>query len=237
MTVSADVLQALMIDALTRQDAAGDYPTGIAGNWFSPRDWPTTPGEMPIGMVQSPKERKEGLGRSGAPQFTVTTTIRLVARVTAKAATGDAGAMAALSAIATLQRQIEIAVINDYELRRHIQQYTSVDVVNGVKDEAEYHVAELVMDFALEFYQGPEDFQPTAGTPIEQLTIYADLVNVFSPTGDYSGTDEGLLFPAEIMPSPRTAGPDGRAEGVVFIAVPTVLDFSDPNDSGLLPPI
>jgi hypothetical protein len=209
MTVTADVLQDLMVTALTGA-------TGAGARVYAPRDWPTKTDDMPILLVQSPRERKEGLGRSGAPQFTVTTTIRVVARVTAPAQTGDRGAQAALAAIGVLQRQIEVAAINSYELRKAIQQFTSVDVVTGVKSDAELHIAELVMDFALEFYQGPEDFAPIASSPIEQLALYADLVNVFSPTGVFAAPP----FAGQATASPRTSGPDGRPEGAVLIDLP-----------------
>jgi hypothetical protein len=208
--ITSDVLQGLMVAAMMGATAAGT-------NVFAPRDWPTDTSEMPILLVQSPSEVKENAaGRSGPPQFTVTTTIRVVGRVTAKAQTGDAGAMAALAATGVLQRQIEVAVINNYALRRAIQQFSSVTVKNGVSAEGEQHIAELVMDFALEFYQGPEDFAPNPSSVLEQFAIYADLVNVFSPTGTFAGTP----FAGQAHPSPRTSGPDGRAEGAAVINIP-----------------
>lgn len=210
MTVTSDVLQGLMVTALLGA-------TGAGARVYAPRDWPTTADEMPILLVQSPSEHKQSLGRSGAPQFTVTATIRVVGRLTAKASAGDAGAAAALSAVGVLQRQIEIAVINNYDLERQIQQISSVAVTNSVTTDAELHIAELVMDFALEFYQGPEDFAPIAATPLEELAIYADLVNVFSPTGTFVGAEP---FAAGINPAPRTAGPDGRPEAKALIELP-----------------
>lgn len=215
MTVTTDALQALLVAALTRA-TDGVYATGIGANWFAPRDWPTSPDEMPIGLVQSPKERKESEGRSGAQQFTVTTIIRVIARVVSKAGSGDAGAVAALAALGVLQRQIEVAVINDYDLTRQIQQFTSVDSTSGVKATGEFHTGELVMDFALEFYQGPEDFAPIAATPIEQMAIFADLLNVFSPAGDFLDAE-----PFDVaVPAPRDLGPDGRPEGAMLTDLP-----------------
>lgn len=232
MTVTADVLQGLVVAALLGPQG-GPAATGAGVNVFSPRDWPTTTDEMPIILVQSPSETKESLGRSGAQQFTVTATIRVVARVKALAQTGDQGAMAALAAIGVLQRQIEVAVINDYDLDQVIQQIASVAVKNGVSSEAEVHVAELVMDFAFEFYQGPEDFAPVVATPIDQLAVFADLVNVFSPTDTF---DPALEPFTAATPAPRTEGPDGRPEASISVDFtgPVIdsaaeLDFSDPG--------
>lgn len=210
MTTTSDTLQALMVAVLTGSTAAGDQV-------FAPRDWPTTPIETPILLIQSPTEHKESLGRSGAQQFTTTITIRVVGRLTGKAETGDAGAAAVLAALGVLQGQIERAVINSYDLTRAIQQIAAVDVQNGVKADAELHLGELVMDFHLETYEGPEDFAPIAATPIEEMAIFADLVNVFSPTGTF---DPALEPFTAARPAPRTEGPDGRPEASQLTTLP-----------------
>jgi hypothetical protein len=202
MTITtSDLLSGLLVTALTGN-------TGAGANVFAPRDWPTSLGVMPIILVNSPSERKESLGRN-VPQFTVTTTIRVVGRLTAAASTGDAGAGALQAALGVLQRQIEVAVINSYDLTKLIQQFAFVEVQNKVTSDAEQHVGELTMDFGLEFYQGPEAFFPTASTPLQELRIYSDLVNVFDPTGTYPSPP----FPGSVQPAPRTQGPDGRVEG------------------------
>lgn len=210
MSTTSDLLQSLMVAALTGSTAAG---TAV----FAPRDWPTTPGEMPILLIQSPTEHKQSLGRSGAQQFTTTVTIRVVGRMTAKAQSGDAGAGALLTALGLLQGQIEVAVINSYDLTCEIQQIAAVDVSNGVSSAAELHLGELVMDFHLETYEGPEQFAPVAASPIEQMALFADLVNVYSPTGTF---DPALEPFNAATPSPRTSGPDGRPEGKALFDLP-----------------
>jgi len=209
MGTTANQLQDDIVAVLTGATAAGDQV-------YSPRDWPTTPPETPILMVQSPIERKESLGRSSAQQFTTTITIRVVGRLTSKASTGDAGAVAVLAALGVLQDQIERAVINSYDLTRRIQQIAAVDVKNGVSSAAELHLGELVMDFHLETYEGPENFAPIPGTPIDEMAIYGDLVNVFSPHNTFTGTP----FDSAATPAPRTEGPDGRDEGALLITLP-----------------
>lgn len=232
--VTSGVLQNLVAAALAGKTAVG-------ANVFTPRTWPTTADEMPIILVQSPRETKQNSnGRTGPAEFFVTTTIRVVARVSAKAGSGDAGAVAAEFAVGLLQRQIEIAVINDDALRRAIQKFSSVEIETGVKSEGGLVFGELVMDLALEFYQGPEAFAPVVGTQFDELALYVDLLNVFSPTGVFADTP----FPGSATDPPRTSGPDGRAEGMILIGVDQtvpaplggVLDFSDPDLPGGLGP-
>lgn len=212
--VTDDILQQGMVDAITGHTAA-------LNNVFSPRSWPTAAGVMPIILVQSPSEEKLSLGRSGASQFTCVTTVRVVARVYAKEGSGDAGAKAALAAVAVLKRQIEVAVLNNQDLRDlGVQQFKRVRSISDVKSEGEVSFGELVMDFDLEFYQGPEDFHPLASDDFNELAIYFDLLNVFSPSGDFEGDPQATPFAADAVPAPRTTGPDGRAEAAAIIPLP-----------------
>lgn len=210
-----------MTDSAALQDGVVEAirtgPTAAGANVYSPRTWPTKPDVMPIVLVQSPTEEKTSLGRSGASQFNVVTTVRVVGRVYAKVAGDDAAAVAALAAVGVLQRQIEVAVINNQDLRAlGVQQFSFVRIVTQVKTEGEFTFGELVMDFGLEFYQGPEDFHPLASDPMAEIAIYADLVNVFSPSGTFDETP----FAADATPEPRTEGPDGRPEGMALIILP-----------------
>lgn len=210
MLVTDDILQGLVADALLNKTVA-------AARVYTPRTWPTTADEMPVLLVQSPSEEKVSEGRVTAQSFTVLATIRIVGRIYAKAGAGDAGAIAAQAALGVLKRQIAIAVINDYEIRRHIQQYKFVRSMARVDSQQGGLVfGELVMDLGLEFYQGPEDFAPVEGDPLEEIAIYADLLNIFSPTNIFAGTP----FAADATPPPRTSGPDGRAEGAALIILP-----------------
>lgn len=205
MTASAD-LRKLCQNALTGVTAA-------KSNVFSPLDRPTWEGNYPVIFLQTPAEDKESLGRNGAPQFTVTTTMRVIARVTAKQAVNDAGAAAAELALEQLQQQIEMALINYPPLMSLLQQFAWVRVQKQVSGDGALHIGELVMEIGMEFYQGPEDFYPIVGTPIEEVTIDIDLVNVY----DTSGTYPNPPFPDAVQPAPRTSGPDGRAEaGAIF---------------------
>lgn len=208
MTVSSDTLLAEVVALLTA-DLAGVTV-------YSPRSWNTPPAGMPEVMAQSPAEKKVSLGRSGASSFNCVMTLRLVGRVYAKVQANDAAAAAALAAVGVLQRAIEVSLINRTELRAAgVQEFQEVRVVTAVKTEGEYVFGELVFDLDLEFYQGPEDFAPIDGSVIDELAIYADLLNLFSPLGDFTADPHATPFADEAAPPPRTSGPDGRAEGAV----------------------
>lgn len=228
MIVTSDTIQDAIVAALTGATAAG-------ANVFTARDWQTPAAQMPVILVQSPNERKETVsGRNGPAAFNVMGTFRIVARVYAKAEAGDAGAMAALAAVQLLQRQIEVAVINAAPIWELVQQFSWVEVTNTVKKE-EYHFGELIMDLGLEFYQGADAFAQVVSDPFAELHVFADLVNVYDPAGDYSGTEVSQLFPGAIMPSPRTSGPDGRVEaGAAIVFGGPEFDFTNPDNALLL---
>lgn len=210
---TADDVMAAFIAALT---AAPD--TTVAGTRvFNPRSWPTPLGDLPILLLQSPVERKESLGPN-APSFDVIVHIKLQGRLTFKALPDDAGAALALDALATFQRQIERAVINNFALYRIISEIVSVDIVNEVKSEGNQPIAELTMDFACKFYQGPEAFAPPVLGTLDEMAIYMDLLNLYDPNGDYVPP---MVYDVET--SPRPSGPDGRVE------IGAVVKLDQPN--------
>lgn len=212
--MDADVAVDLVVDAIK----AGATMAGQ--NVFDPRSWPTELGDMPIVLVEMPSEEKAGHGRSGAPMFTGVVTVPVIGRLTAKALAGDAAAPALRAALGVLQRQIERAVVNDYALRRAIQKHAFIRAKRQVSAEGEQLVGQLAMEFGLEIYQGPEDFHPVEGEPLEELAIYADLLNVFSPTGDFAADPHATPWVADAEASPRDTGPDGRAEGAFVVTLP-----------------
>jgi hypothetical protein len=220
--ITSDALQALVVAGLLGPDpvppAVKVWPTAAQNKVFAPRDWPTAKDLYPCILVQSPKEVKDAVGQSGVPQFNVSSVIRIVARVASVASTGDAGAMLCLTALGVIQRQIEIAVINYTPLMLCLKRIGKVEVVNGVKADGEGHLGEVVLDFTLEFYQGPDAFAPIDGPTLAEIAIFGDLINVFDPTGAY----EGSPFPDSVLPAPRASGPDGRAElgGVIVLDNP-----------------
>lgn len=209
--------------------------TTAGGNVFAARTWPTWSGSYPIIWVHSPAEDKESLGRQGGPQFTVTATIRISARIQLKALPKNAAAAAMILALEEIQRQIERALINFPPLMSRLQQFSFIRSEMVESDEGDQNLGELVMDVGMEFYQGPEDFYLLEGplvpelfdpaaevagvqpiVPLEGLSVTNDLLNVVDSTGTYADPP----FPDSVIPAPRTVGPDGRSEGGLSFEFP-----------------
>lgn len=163
MTTTAQ-LRPLVVAALSGATAAGT-------NVFSPLDWSTWSEDYPVIFVTTPDEDAESLGRNGAPQFTVTATLRVAARVEAISVANDQGAAVAYAALETLRDQIKTAVINYTPLMQLLQQFPFYRTRMRVGAEGEQHLAEVVVDIGLEFYQGPEDFYPIPTVPLEGMDI------------------------------------------------------------------
>ncbi|MDE3022257.1 MAG: ATP-binding protein [Pseudomonadota bacterium] len=137
---------------------------------FSPRDWPTWGGSYPVILVQTPFEEKTSIGRN-VPEFTVTATLKVTARVQSLAASADAGAAAAEADLEIFKNQIEVALINNPTIMPLLQQIAFVRSQMEVNAEGEQHIGELVMEFGLEFYQGPEAFNKPVTTALTEITL------------------------------------------------------------------
>jgi hypothetical protein len=129
-----------------------------------------------------PEEVKDGIGRAGASQFTTTGLIVLHGFVSARSAAApgsDGGEIRVRQALISLRRQIEVAIVNNPALwDAGIQQIKRIRSASQTsKDTNGFHLGELRMEFALEYYQGPEDFDPF--TPVD-----LDDVNVSMTVGD-----------------------------------------------------
>lgn len=203
--MNSDGLIQLLTVALMGKTAANN-------NVYGPSDWPTATDLMPVLLIQTPHERKDSLGRN-APAFNTVTTARIVGRVTSAADAGDAGARAVVGMLGIFVRQVERAVINNYDLTKAIQQFLSVETVTKVSADGKQHIGEFTMDIAMEFFQGVEEFAPVDANPLEEVALYGDLINVFDPSGTYPNPP----FPDAVTSAPRSSGPDGRAEAALDI--------------------
>ncbi|HEV2365401.1 MAG TPA: hypothetical protein VGS12_14525 [Caulobacteraceae bacterium] len=154
--------------------------TAAGARVFKPGDWATSQANYPVLLVRATAEDKESLGNADV-QFKVTATIQVVGRVSAPALAADAGAANADEALWALARQVEVAVINAYDLTILLQQFPFVRTKVGFSAEGEQHQAEFVMEIGLEFYQGPEDFCPPALTPITEIDVE---LTTFPPAGE-----------------------------------------------------
>jgi len=226
MTTTSELRQ-ITAEALKTGTSAGN-------NVFAARTWPTWNGSYPIIWLHAPEEDKDSLGRQGGPQFTVTATIRISARLQVKALPENASAAAMILALEDMKRQIEMAVINFPPLMSRLQQFPFIRSHMREDGEGEQNIGELVMDIGMEFYQGPEDFYPLEGAtdeppfdpvatsgvqpigPLTEFNVTGDLINIVDPTGSYPDPP----FPGAVTPAPRTVGPDGRAEGGLSFEFP-----------------
>lgn len=208
---TTDTLVDLTVAALKGRTVAGD-------RIYSPRDWPASTGDLPIIKIAQPIERKDSQGPN-APAYDVTATVQVIATVTLlPAITNDQAAGVAQGALAVVQRQIERAVINNYELYLVISEIVSVDVKSEVRSTGSGHIGELTMDFAMKFYQGTEAFYPIDTTPISEFALLADMINVADKLGTYTQDPD---FPYPVAPAPRIEGPDGRVEIGALIQLET----------------
>lgn len=216
MTVTTGQLLELVVQSIKEAKTdAGEFV-------YSPRTWPTWKGNYPSILCRALYEVKESQGPA-AIEFDVTAIIRISGRAQAPALREDAGAADVETALWRLQRQIEIAVINNPIIMLlpngdgdRLKHYPKVETHNLISAETREPTGELMMDVSMQFYQGPEDFCPIPLIPLEEIQINADLVNVFDANGAYARPPMG--YP--VKPPPRTSGPDGRNEGALDIVLP-----------------
>ncbi|WP_175795964.1 ATP-binding protein [Burkholderia anthina] len=165
MTTSAQ-LRAIAVQALTGTTIAG-------ANVFSPRDIPSWDQTYPMLIVTAGDEDADGLGRNGAPQFNVTSTLKVVGRVEQEAQNDDVGAALCYAALETIRDQVKVAVINYPALMILLQQFSffrSRMEVGGKEDSA-FHQGQVVIEIGMEFFQGPDDFYQAPTVAFEETDV------------------------------------------------------------------
>lgn len=186
----------------------------------SPGDWTTPPEKLPAVLMRSGRGHRESKMK-GMVEFDSSVAIEIEARVEA------ASASAAQDAIEALSYAIENAILTDYNVIGMVQQVSSIDEEIEITAEGKHHLGGIKMVLSFELF---EAFDPTATAPaattwpavpaqivpLTNFTLTGDLINIFDPNGTYVGT----LFPSEVLPAPRTSGPDGRMEGGLDITLP-----------------
>ena len=183
---------------------------------YSPRDWSSSITDYPCVFVNTDAEDRDGLGPNTAQEFESIATIKVSARVQAPAQANDGGAVVAMLALELLKQQIDAALINNPAFFQVIEEIPFVRSKFNVDSEAAQHMGEVVIEYGMKFYEGPENFFQVPVVPLTELTVDVDLTNIFDPTGTYPNPP----FPAAVEPAPRTSGPDGRAEGGLDITLP-----------------
>lgn len=149
---------------------------------YSPRDWSTRSEDYPSLLVQTPFDEKQSLGRN-APQFNSVATIRITGRVEAFDSETNDGAMQAEMALETLREQVERAVINSYDLTLAIQQFRHIRSAIQVDAGGDGHIGQLTYEIDAEYYQGPEDFYPVDGDPLDCMNVRIQMPDGTVPPG------------------------------------------------------
>ncbi|AUT47010.1 hypothetical protein [Achromobacter sp. AONIH1] len=167
MTTSVD-LRLLAVDALKDATTAG-------ANVYSPRDLATWDGDYPMLVVTAPQEDGQGLGRIGAPQFNVTTTLRVLGRVQRAAEDDDQAAARLYEDLEAMRDQVKRAIINHPAIMGLLQQYpffrSAID--EAAREDSGLHQGQVVVDIGMEFFQGPDDFyqEPYPGLAVVQAQV------------------------------------------------------------------
>lgn len=197
----SETLREMVIAALQRAN------TLAGANVFAPRDTPLASSELPAILVDDQREESESRGNIGFPAFHTTAILQVDAKVergTSEEAKAD---------LATLRRQIKVAVLTDRDIITSIEQVVAVRSETTLSAEARKHVGELRMQFAFRY---PEDFEMAVTDELQGVDVHVDTIGPFDATGTYPDPP----FPDAVPPAPRTSGPDGRDEGRLSIDFP-----------------
>ncbi|WP_124492520.1 hypothetical protein [Burkholderia stagnalis] len=180
----------------------------IAGvNLYSPGDWNVTASKLPAIKLRYGVEEKRSKGVSGQTSFDTVSVFEI--RVEVSAESGPK----ALLALEDLQADIEAAIFKSVPLRRLAQDFPMMRTQTAVQADGETHIGGLQIELGVTMY---ETFYPDVTAVLEEIDLTVDLVNVADPTGTYPNPP----FPDAVVPAPRIAGPDGRAEGFVKATFP-----------------
>lgn len=164
--MAADIVD--MVEAALLASRATD----AGGQVYRPGDWPAQPDSYPLLKLRIVSESKQSITRSGSVQFTTMLNLRIIGEVSAPVSLADhAGASAAEAALLRLSRQVEVAVIGSYPLEQQIQQIASVTTQFAFDADGATHLAGIQKDFAIEFYQGAEDFAQPVTDDLTRLTL------------------------------------------------------------------
>lgn len=182
--------------------------TDARGRVFSPRDWNVWDGIYPVVQVKAPRETKNSIGRSMPPAFTTVATVLAIGTVEGNSPEE------AETKIDDLERQIKNAVMRSQGILQRISQFPQVNSEQQVTAEGSRHLAEVQVEFYMEFYEEVDPLEDDEPYPLNGVDIHVDTTNVVDTAGTYADPP----FPAAVTPAPRDTGPDGRDEGALRIA-------------------
>jgi hypothetical protein len=171
---------------------------------YSPGDWNQTADKLPALKLRQGKDRKESNGRNGQTSFTTVSVFEMQVEVSARSGP------AALLALEGFAADIESAIFKSAPLRAKTQDFLFMVTETDVSADGATHVGTMSIALGVEMF---ETFYPDVNAQLAEIDLTADLVNVADPNGTYPDSP----FPDAVTPAPRTAGPDGRAEGFVKV--------------------
>lgn len=145
--------------------------TQAQNNIYSPRTWSTWQGDYPVIMVRAQSESGDSFGRNGAPAFTVTSVVQISARLQIPAMLNNAGAAQIEADLEIYREQIKSAIINNPSIMVLLQQYPYFKSTISLSDDGEEPIGEVVVEIAMEFVQGPEDFYPVSVVSLQGVDV------------------------------------------------------------------
>jgi hypothetical protein len=207
MTSFATQLRTVAVQLLIAANtAAGSrvYPTRAA---------PVTNPELPILLVYTPECRGEAMGTAGQPLLK---TIQMLVVEGRTASVDEAQCGIDLDA---LMDPILDALLCDPAFRSmkdecghlRIERVASIETRTAVLTTEQSGDRIIGRGVHLIGLQTTAEYRQRGGVPLSQVTVTEDIINVASPTGAFTD-DLDAGFNNTPTPSPRTRGPDGRAE-------------------------
>jgi hypothetical protein len=173
----------------------------------SPPTTATAPKQLPYIGLRCGPERKVGWGKQQLGEFTTTSTMEILARASAPTEEG------AQDAIEALVASVEDAVFTNVAVLKIVSAIPSAASTTEISGEGSLYQAECQISIDFEM---TEVFEPAPPPAFEGVNVHVDAGRPFDASGTYTGTP----FPASVRPAPRTAGPDGRDEGLLQIDLP-----------------
>jgi hypothetical protein len=179
----------------------------VAPTIQSPGDWSVPPAKLPAILVRCGDDQKTSTGPNGETQFNTDFVIEIRGLVSGPTAE------AAQDALEDLGAAIEDVVLRHVGIRSVTQDFPVIATTTEIKADGQVHFGAVSIAVHFQIY---EAFDPDVTTSLQELSLTADLRNVFDPSGTYPNPP----FPDAVQPAPRTSGPDGRAEGGFDIELP-----------------
>jgi hypothetical protein len=177
------------------------------------RATPITNPEMPILLVYTPECKSEAVGTAGQPRLRTIQTLVVEAKT---ASTSEAQCGLDLDALmdplldALLTNPVFMAMVNadNRPIIERIASITTHTTVLTTDDSGDRFIGRGLHIIGI---QTTTTFRQIGGTPLTEIAVTQDIVNVASPTGTFTD-DADAGFTITPTPPPRTIGPDGRAE-------------------------